>query len=393
MRAPEGALVGAVARRAVAAGTGVALGCLALTVANLRVLRTPGGGPDRLSPDPPSPEPLTVVLPVRDEEAALAGCVRSVLAAMDAWPGAARLVVLDDCSRDGTRALADRLADEDDRVAVHTGAPPPTGWLGKPWACAQAVRAVAPDGPADGVLVFVDADVRLAPDALVASVALLRAAGLDLVSPYPRQLAEGVGERLVQPLLQWSWASTLPLRLAERSPRPSLAAANGQLIVVDALAYRVAGGHAAVRGEVLEDVALLRAVKAVGGRGGVVDGHAVATCRMYDGWPAVRAGYRKSLWAAFGSPAGAVGVVGLVLLAYVLPALAALRGSRTGAVGYAAGVASRALVARRTGARVWPDVLAHPVSVTAFAFLVLDSLRARSRGELTWRGRSLARDA
>ena len=159
------------------------------------------------------------------------------------------------------------------------------------------------------MLVFVDADVVLAPHAVAASVALLRWAALDLVSPYPRQLAVTPAERLVQPLLQWSWLTTLPLRLAERSPRPSLAAANGQLLVVDAAAYRRAGGHRAVRAEMLEDVALLRAVKAAGGRGGVVDGTALATCRMYAGWPDLRDGYAKSLWSAFGSPAGAAAVV------------------------------------------------------------------------------------
>ncbi len=74
---------------------------------------------------------------------------------------------------------------------------------------------------------------------------LLDEAGLDLVSPYPRQEAPGA-TRLVQPLLQWSWLTFLPLRLAERSPRPSLSAANGQLLAVRRDAYDRVGGHAAV---------------------------------------------------------------------------------------------------------------------------------------------------
>ncbi len=237
------------------------------------------------------------------------------------------------------------------------------------------------------MLVFVDADVVLAPHAVAASVALLRWAALDLVSPYPRQLAVTPAERLVQPLLQWSWLTTLPLRVAERSARPSLAAANGQLLVVDAEAYRRAGGHRAVRAEMLEDVALLRAVKAAGGRGGVVDGTALATCRMYAGWPDLRDGYAKSLWSAFGSPAGAAAVVAGLAVAYVLPPLAALRGSRVGLVGYAAGVAGRAVAARRTGSRVWPDSLAHPASVVVFGALVATSVRGHRAGTLTARGR------
>ena len=358
-------------------GAGLAVASLALTLDNLRRVRRPDPGAVAV------PERLAVLVPVRDEEDQVGPCLTSVLAALDRWPGPARVVVLDDGSRDGTAAVVADLAARDDRVEVRDGAPVPDGWLGKPWACHQLAEAAA---GAD-LLVFVDADVRLAPYALTATAALLRGAGLDLVCPYPRQHAAGVAERLVQPLLQWSWMSTLPLGRAETSPRPSLAAANGQLLAVDATAYRRAGTHAAVRGEVLEDIALLRALKRTGGRGVVAEGSALASCRMYDGWRQVRAGYGKSLWSAFGSPAGAAAVQSLLVLTHVLPAVAALRGSRIGMVGYAASVCSRALVARRTGGRVWPDALAHPASVLALAGLTADSVRSHRAGRLRWKGR------
>jgi hypothetical protein len=140
---------------------------------------------------------------------------------------------------------------------------------------------------------------------------------------------------------------------------------------------------------VLDDLALVRAIKAAGGRGGVVDGSALASCRMYSGWPDVRAGYGKSLWAAFGSPGGAAAVFAGLGLAYVLPPLAALRGSRIGALGYAAGVASRAVAARRTGGRAWPDALMHPVSVVAAGYLTFASWRDRRAGRLAWKGRAI----
>ncbi|MCH1865573.1 glycosyltransferase [Nocardioides sp. CFH 31398] len=367
------------ARGLVRLGAGLAVASLGLTLANLRRLR---------APDPlavPTPERLAVLLPLRDEAAHVAGCLTAVLAAADAWPrpGDVRVLVLDDGSTDATPALLSEYA-ADERVQVLTGRARPAGWLGKPWACEQLGRAALAGG-AD-VLVFLDADVRLAPWALTSSVALLRDSGLDLVCPYPRQVADGPLERLVQPLLQWSWMSTLPLGLAETSPRPSLVAANGQLLVVDAAAYAGAGGHAAVAGEVVEDVALLRALKGAGGRGVVAEGSGVAACRMYDGARALREGYTKSLWAAFGSPAGAVGVTALLGLAHVVPAVAALNGSRVGALGWAASTLSRALVARRTRGRV-ADSLAHPVSVLAFGALVTESLVARRRGTLTWKGR------
>lgn len=86
-----------------------------------------------------------------------------------------------------------------------------------------------------------------------------------MVCPFPRQLAVGPAERLVQPLLQWSWLTLLPLGLAERSSRPSLTAACGQFVVLRREALERAGGFAAIRTAVVDDVALVRAVKASGG--------------------------------------------------------------------------------------------------------------------------------
>jgi glycosyltransferase involved in cell wall biosynthesis len=364
------------------AGTASSIASLGLVVHNLRTVRVP----DTRAAAGRRSERVAVLLPVRDEAADVVPCLRAVLAAADRHDGVVDVVVLDDDSTDGTRALVDTVARDDARVTVLSGLPAPRGWLGKPWACHQLAQAVAPEV---GALVFVDADVTLAPDGLHATIGLLRSSGLDLVCPYPRQLAPTWSERLVQPLLQWSWMSTLPLRLAGRSGRPSLAAANGQLLCVDAQAYRRAGGHAAVRGEVLEDIALLRAVKRAGGRGVVADGTSVATCRMYSGWSDLRDGYGKSLWSAFGSPAGAAGALVVLTIVHVVPPVAALRGSRAGLVGYAASVAGRVLVARRTRGRVVPDTLLHPASVLLFDALVVDSFRRRRVGTLRWKGRSV----
>jgi hypothetical protein len=74
---------------------------------------------------------------------------------------------------------------------------------------------------------------------------------------------------------------------------------------------------------------------------------------------------------------------------YVVPAVAALRGSRVGLAGYLAGVASRIVSARVTGGRAWPDAAAHPVSVLMFGYLTLRSLRERHRGTPRWKGRPI----
>ena len=327
----------------------------------------------------PVEQPLTtrvsVLLPLRDEAHRVEPCLRSLLA----QDGTFEVVVLDDGSADGTADLVRQVARNDPRVRLVTGAAVPDGWLGKPHACQQLADAA---DPASEVLVFLDADVVLACGAVAATVGLLQEADLDLISPYPRQEAPGA-TRLVQPLLQWSWLTFLPLRLAESSPRESLSAANGQLLAVRRSTYVRAGGHAGVRAAVVEDVELLKAVKRVGGRGGVVDGTALATCRMYDGWDELVAGYTKSLHTV--PMATSIVLAGL----YVIPAIAALRGSRAGQAAVVAGIAGRAVTARRTGSRVWPDSLAHPVSVALLLWLTGRSHVARRRGSLTWKGRAV----
>lgn len=377
------------------AGSLAAFGIAVHTAVNLRHLRRPAARVSSAVPsDARTRERVSVLIPARNEAATIATTLSSaVMQDCDegTHPIDLEVIVLDDGSSDDTAALAREAAGDDARVVIRTepDADPPPGWLGKPWAC-QRLSAVA----TGSVLVFVDADVELSPHAVTALVDTLRGDGFAMVAPYPYQEAVTWLERLVQPLVTWSWAATMPLAWAENSSRPSLSAANGQLLAVDAAAYRSVGGHAAVAAEVLEDIALMRAFKRAGLRTVTADGSDLARCRMYIGARQVVDGYGKSLWDAFNGPAGSLGVNALLVLAYVVPAVCVVtaRSSRTRGVallGYAAGVASRALVARRTGEHLLPDVLAHPASITAFVALNAVSWQRHLRGANTWKGRAV----
>ncbi|WP_430779843.1 glycosyltransferase [Actinoplanes sp. G11-F43] len=334
------------------------------TLVNALLLRRP-------ERDTSTAERVAVLLPLRDEADRVTPCLRALLAQR----GVANLTihVLDDGSTDGTADLVREIGG--DRIRLLTGTPPPDGWRGKPNAC----QTLADDAADADVLVFVDADVILEPDAIAGAVNLLRATEVTLLSPYPKIVGAG---RLVQPLLQWSWLTFLPLRGMERSPRPSLAAAGGQWLVVDRAGYQRAGGHGAVRDDILEDIGLARAVKRSGGRIALADGSRLAVCRMYDSWRDLADGYGKSLWASFGSAAGAACVVVLLLLLYVAPLL--VPGLALPA--YLLGVLGRLISAAATGGRLL-DALAHPLSVVVFAGLVARSFHRRRRRLLTWKGR------
>ena len=366
---------------------------------NARLLRhPPAAAPrnrddvERAETDASSPPPeVSVLIPARNEAARIGPCISALLQSRGVD---FEVVVLDDCSTDDTAGTVRTAAAGDPRVRVVDGAPLPSGWLGKAHACTQLSRTAR-----GHVLAFVDADVIVTPDGLARSVAMLADGPLDMVCPYPRQIVDGPATRLVQPLLQWSWLTFLPLRVAERSPKSSLVAANGQLLVCRACDYARAGGHAAVKNAVLEDLELARAFKRAGLRAGVVAGHDIATCAMYRTWDDVRAGYGKSLWAAFGSPAGAAGVLGVLLWLYVAPpagaALALARGdhdrARWGLAAIIGGILGRVVAARHTGG-IPVDGVWHPLSILALAALTLGSFRDRGSGDLAWRGRPLPAD-
>ena len=374
-------LLARVARWSVWAGSAAAMLATAHTLANLNRLRSPSETP------PPSTRRTSVLIPARDEAANIGRCLASVVAQTGA-PNV-EVLVLNDRSTDGTDQVIRHFTPEARVTLIDGAGEPPQGWLGKNWACWNLAQKATGD-----VLVFLDADVVLERHALAACLNLFEeplanGSAPVAVSPYPRQIAKGAGPRLVQPLLQWSWLTFLPLRLAETSPRPSLVAANGQFLAITREAYDAIDGHRGVRAEVIEDVALFRNMKRHGQVPLIADGTNIATCHMYGDWSALREGYTKSLWSAFGSKAGAVGVLGLMSLLYVVPPIAALRGSRIGMLGYAAGVVGRVAVARRVDGRSFPDALAQPASVLTVGYLTIESFRLRARGELRWRGRPI----
>lgn len=351
------------------------------TAFNVRLMRRPSAAVFRCE------ERVSVCIPARNEADNIARCLRSVLASIHV--DCLEVLVLDDGSTDDTAAIVEALlhgAPTSSRLVPGGDSALPAEWLGKAWACERLRRIATGD-----VLVFLDADVELTPGAVAAAVAIMRHSGLDLVSPYPRQLVGSVSERLVQPLLQWLWLTFLPLRLSERSRPNSTSAANGQFLVVDGAALHAIDGFASVRANVLDDVALVRAMKRAGFRGTVVDGSRLATCRMYTGWSSLKDGYAKNLWAATGSTSGAVALATMLTLAYLIPPLGMLwkRTRRIGLIGYLFGVGGRVMTANASQGSVG-DSIAHPLSVGLLLRLLAGSWVRKSRGTLTWKGRPVA---
>ncbi len=201
----------------------------AMTIVNVLVLQSPPAGLHFAA--------VSILIPARNEETGIAACVESALASSN--PNL-EVIVLDDHSTDATAAIVRQIAKRDGRLRLEQAPPLPLGWSGKQHAC-HVLSGLA----AHPVLVFVDADVRLAPDAATRLAAALAEA--DLVSCVPRQIMSSIAELLLIPMINALLLGYLPIPLMRTDGRAALGAGCGQLIAVRADAYRRAGGHAAIR--------------------------------------------------------------------------------------------------------------------------------------------------
>jgi hypothetical protein len=208
----------------------------------------------------------------------------------------------------------------------------------------------------------------------------------EFISAYPRQVAFSFSERLVQPLLQWSWMTTVPLRMAERSSRTSLAVANGQFFMVKKSALAQISGFTAIANEVLDDMKLARALISSGAHGGVADGSKIAHTRMYKNFREIKAGYGKSLWSAFATPLGAGVAIAFIFLTGIAPIILWFTGNPIGLFTYEIIVITRIFSAKRSGGRTL-DSLLHPISSAILIYLIIYSWRMR--GKVRWKGRTL----
>jgi hopene-associated glycosyltransferase HpnB len=224
----------------------------------------------RLSEDKIEPRRLknwprvAAVVPARNEAATISQAISS-LAKQD-YPGEFSIVVVDDHSEDGTATLAQKAANESGasrRVRIHTAAPLASGWTGKLWALNEGLQLAASQLPE--FLWFTDADIEHAPDTLRRLVFRAERDSLDLVSLMVLLQTKTFPERLLIPPFLYFFLMLYPPRWIA-DPNASTAAAAGGCILLRRNVLAPIGGIASIRGEVIDDCALARAVKSRGGR-------------------------------------------------------------------------------------------------------------------------------
>ncbi len=262
------------------------------------------------SVDPADAPKVTVVIPARNEAGNIAACVQSIL--MSRYPSL-EIVVVDDHSSDDTLAIARAMATLDRRVTTIQAASLPDGWFGKQWACREGAAVSSGE-----ILCFTDADTRHGRDLLGRAVHRLRGGSLDFVSVLGRQLMLTFWERLIQPQVFAMLAMRFGgARKVNESPRVTDKLANGQFMLITRAAYDEVGGHAAVRDQVAEDLALAQLLFERGKRTELVQGRNYLSTRMYTSLGSLVRGWMKNIYAG-GIRATPFGSTGRALLPLVL---------------------------------------------------------------------------
>ncbi|MFK0195529.1 glycosyltransferase [Kitasatospora sp. NPDC090308] len=338
---------------------------------------------------------VVVLVPARDEAAVLPVSLPSLLA--QEYPGRARVVLVDDHSTDGTGELARELAGRVGGLELAVTTPPalPAGWTGKLWALRHGVGQA---GDAEWLL-LTDADIAHRPGSLRALVAAGEGGGLDLVSQMARLRVASGWERLIVPAFVYFFAQLYPFRRANR-PGSRTAAAAGGCSLVRRAALERAGGVAAIRGAVIDDVSLARAVKRTGGRTWLGLADRVDSVRPYTGPGPLRRMVSRSAYAQLRySPLLLAGTVAGLALVYLVPPVAAVAGAAAGAWWTAgAGLAAWAVMAGTYAPMLryyrQPVFAAPLLPFTALLYLLMtvDSAVQHWRGRgAAWKGRTYPR--
>ena len=235
---------------------------------------------------------LTVVIPVFNESLNIKRSLGSVFQSLPPC-GNWHVVVVDDMSTDSTVDMAQECAkqmDQLNRFTLIQAGPRPADerWVGKNWACSKAMEQLK-----SSWVLFIDADVELRPTALRRALVQAIHERADLFSVAPRLVCTCLAEWMVQPIMASLLGLGFPI-VEANDPSSDVAFAAGPFMLFRRSAYDAIGGHRALAGEVVEDLALARTIKTSGFRLRYVLGLDAVDLQMYPNLSALWEGWTKN---------------------------------------------------------------------------------------------------
>jgi chlorobactene glucosyltransferase len=362
---------------------------LLISLTNLRYLRRLHSYP------PPKRWPrFSVLVPARNEELNIANCLNGLLA--QDYPDY-QVIVLDDNSTDRTWEILQDFAKKNAALKLLKGKPLPPDWLGKHWACSQL--ADASDGE---LLLFVDADTMHAPEMLRCAASAMAGEDAALISALPTQIVVTWSEQLTIPAFYLGTLCGIPIGLTRIQRNPLLFACVGQFLLFTREAYDASGGYAAVRQNVVDDVAIGRRIHSMGLRYRLLDGNRHVTCRMYHSSSEVWKGLTKSNFATFNfDPFLLVSMYLLVLAVFIGPLV--ILGINLAQPQPHIDLTAAALLAIFITLVLWWVnqqrfhfplylIVFYPLSAIAMIVIAVGSMVLTMQGKAQWKGRNIPKN-
>jgi glycosyl transferase family 2 len=321
---------------------------------------------------------VSVIVPARNEEPSLGTCLESLAAQSGVE---FEIIVVNDHSTDRTAQIARSFPG----VRLVEAGELPAGWTGKNNAVTCGAREAR-----GGWLLFTDADTVHLPGSLARALAEAKENEAEMLSYSPEQIAVTFWERAILPVVFAELARQYPPSKVS-DPASPIAAANGQYILIRRDAYESVGGHAAVAGEILEDVALATAVKAAGRKIRFRYGADAVRTRMYRNFEQLREGWTKNLALLFPSP-GWLAIKTLVLWAFPWAVLslhlAGILVSPWWNSVFVGGFVGLVMRTSRANFTTDMNILASLFGMPMFAFFLIRSKRMHEKGIVDWKGRT-----
>lgn len=206
--------------------------------------------PHRIPSDSPR---VSVLIPARNEEGSIGGCLEAALASEHVT---LEVIVLDDHSTDRTAGIVREMAQSDARVRLANSSELPEGWCGKQFACFQLSKLASYE-----YLAFLDADVRLSKEGLAKLIGFQQDRNVPLVSAFPRQIMVSWMELMIIPMINFMLLCYLPMWGMRHLPMPGFGAGCGQLFLATRRIYELIGGHSLVKESMHDGLKLPRISK------------------------------------------------------------------------------------------------------------------------------------
>jgi cellulose synthase/poly-beta-1,6-N-acetylglucosamine synthase-like glycosyltransferase len=324
--------------------------------------------------------PVSILIPARNEATDILQLLQSI---QQQDYTHYEVIILDDGSTDDTFNICSDYAASHPQFKVIKGEELPADWIGKNYACHQLAKQANGE-----YLLFLDADEKIQPGLINSAVHRMQTGKLGLLSLFTNQQMDTIGEKLVVPLMHFILLNLLPVRLISLVKTPSVAAASGQFMLFDAEIYQQEQWHKQVKDKVVEDVEIMRQIKAKGYNGEALLANGMISCRMYKSYNEAVNGFSKNFLAAFNY--SIFGFFMYLLLVIIFP-MTLLMTLNLPLILFMTGliILTRVMISLTSGQNALYNVLLHPFQMLTMLLIAFLSIQKHLTKTTVWKGRKI----